>query len=65
MTHINEKTSNHLEIILKSLELFEKASYHFKKPFNSIENVFKIFEKTSISLKISLKSPKIVQNASH
>jgi hypothetical protein len=47
MSHINEKTSIYLEIILKSLEFFVKASHHFKKNFNFIEHVFIIFEKAS------------------
>jgi hypothetical protein len=42
-----KKTSIHLKIILKSLDFFEKTSHHFKKSLNSIENVFKIFEKAS------------------
>jgi hypothetical protein len=47
MSQINEKTSIYLEIILKSLELFEKASHHFNKNFNFIKHVFIIHEKAS------------------
>jgi hypothetical protein len=39
MSHINGKKPPYMEVILKSLEFFEKASHHFKK--------------TSILLKIS------------
>jgi tetratricopeptide (TPR) repeat protein len=75
MSHNNEKTSINLEIIFKSLGFFEKALKAFKKSLNSIENVFKkprnfyeslkLIIKSHNSLKMSLKSLKIFQIASH
>jgi hypothetical protein len=49
-SHINEKTSIYLEIILTCLGFFEKALHHFKK--------------ASITLKISSKSLVIFEEAS-
>jgi hypothetical protein len=72
---IMKKTSIYLEIILKSLEFFKKASHHFKKNLSFIENVFKkprnlckslrIPIEASISLKMSSKSLVIFVKASH
>jgi hypothetical protein len=50
MSHINVKTSIYLEIILKSLEFFQKALHHFKKasiPFKMPSKSLVIFEKSS------------------
>jgi hypothetical protein len=44
-----KKTSIYLEIILKSLELFEKASSHFKKPTISLKMSSKSLKKPQIS----------------
>jgi hypothetical protein len=62
-----KKTSIYLELILKSLEFFEKASHHFKKasiPFQSLVIFVKASE-ASISLKMSSKSLVVFIKASH
>jgi hypothetical protein len=54
-----KKTSTYLELILKSLEFFEKASHHFKKASIQSLIIFVKVSEASISLKMSLKCLKI------